>query len=125
MKLSPSIPLLHPPSAQITSPDPEVVIMVGGPGSGKSNFALTHLSKYAYVNMDQLKSAPKCVQQVKLALSRKECVVVDNTNPDKKSRARFVAEAKAAGAKVRCFKMLTSKEHMRHNNRVSNALKKK
>jgi len=95
-----------------------MIVMVGGPGSGKSCFAQKNLSSYAYVNMDQLKSAPKCVQQVKLALSRKESVVVDNTNPDKKSRARFVAEAKKFGVRCRCFKMLTSKEHCRHNNRV-------
>lgn len=71
--------------------------------------------------MDELKSAGKCLQMLKSALAAKRSVVVDNTNPDKKSRARFVAEAKAAGVKCRCFKMLASKEHVRHNNRVIKA----
>jgi bifunctional polynucleotide phosphatase/kinase len=92
--------------------------MVGAPGSGKSHFARLHLPSYSYVNMDELKSAGKCLQMLKSALAAKRSVVIDNTNPDKKSRARFVAEAKAAGVKCRCFQMLASKEHARHNNRV-------
>ncbi|XP_059474148.1 uncharacterized protein F21D5.5 [Neocloeon triangulifer] len=117
LRLKSDVPLCEPASAQVTSSEQELVILVGGPGSGKSSFARRHLTRYTYVNMDQLKSAQRCVQEVRKALEQKSSVVVDNTNPDKKSRARFMAIAKQVGVKCRCFKMLTSKEHSRHNNR--------
>ncbi|XP_065332330.1 uncharacterized protein F21D5.5 [Cloeon dipterum] len=115
LQLSANDPLVDPPTAKLEVSEPELVVMVGGPGSGKSTFARQHLSSYTYVNMDQLKSVQKCIQEVKKTLDRRASVVVDNTNPDKKARARFLAIAKQTGVKSRCFKMLTSKEHCRHN----------
>lgn len=44
---------------------------------------------YAYVNRDMLGSWQKCVSKCNDYLLQGRCVVVDNTNPDKKSRERF------------------------------------
>ena len=38
----------------------ELVIMVGGPGSGKSTFVTTKMKSYVHVNNDELKTPAKC-----------------------------------------------------------------
>ena len=38
----------------------ELVIMVGGPGSGKSTFVTTKMKSYVRVNNDELKTPAKC-----------------------------------------------------------------
>ena len=38
----------------------ELIIMVGGPGSGKSTFVTTKMKSYVRVNNDELKTAAKC-----------------------------------------------------------------
>ena len=45
-------------------------------------------------------------------------MVVDNTNPDAASRARYTAAAREGGAGARCFVMAVGGEQARHNNRV-------
>ena len=38
----------------------ELIIMVGGPGSGKSTFVTTKMKSYVRVNNDELKTPAKC-----------------------------------------------------------------
>ena len=92
--------------------------MVGCPGSGKSHFAKTHLRNYHYINRDTLGNWQKCVTQTDEALSQGKSVVVDNTNPDKVSRQRYINIAKKHNLPVRCFVMTLDKEHIKHNNMV-------
>lgn len=92
--------------------------MVGCPGSGKSHFANNHLKlkKYNVINRDKLGSWQKCVSAMEKSLSAKECVVIDNTNPDKESRKRYIDAAKKFKCIIRCFVMNTSVKHAKHNN---------
>jgi len=53
----------------------------------------------------------RCEAEVKL----KKCVVVDNTNPDRESRARYVQVANKYNIPIRCFLMSTSYKQARHN----------
>lgn len=94
--------------------------MVGCPGSGKSFVARQRLvaAGYKYVNMDELKSSQRCVEAVRSGLAAGLSVVVDNTNPDKKSRDRFLQAARTQGVACRCLVMATTSAHARHNNRV-------
>ncbi|XP_049762750.1 bifunctional polynucleotide phosphatase/kinase isoform X3 [Schistocerca cancellata] len=112
-------PLCEPAGTKLYTDELEAVILVGGPGSGKSFFAKTHLvpKGYVHVNRDTLGSWQKCVSSMEDALKKGKSVVIDNTNPDKESRKRYIEAAKKYGVKCRCFILATSAENSRHNNK--------
>lgn len=100
-----------------------MIIMVGCPGSGKSYFAsnkLGHRDRTKIISRDALGSYQKCLNEAQVYLKRSEiCVVIDNTNPTVESRKRFIDLAKSMNVPVRVLLMNTSKEHAKHNNKVS------
>lgn len=57
----------------------------------------------------------KCVDRVNDCLKGRRKVVVDNTNGDRDSRARYVNAAKKNKVPCRCFVMTTSFKHAEHN----------
>ena len=111
--------LPHPTHEVTTSSAPEVVIFVGYPASGKTTFFREHLEPkgYCHVNRDTLGSWQKCVAKCTELLKTGKRVAVDNTNPDRESRMRYIEVAKKFGVPARCFRFLTSLEHCKHNNR--------
>ncbi|XP_001625139.3 bifunctional polynucleotide phosphatase/kinase isoform X2 [Nematostella vectensis] len=113
-------PLFTPTSSNLTSNTPELIVMVGSPGSGKTTFAKEYLvpKGYTRINRDTLGTWQKCVSACRAALSQGKHVVVDNTNPDQESRKRYIECAKHAKVPVRCFVMDISLEHAKHNNAV-------
>ncbi|GLV43754.1 Polynucleotide kinase 3'-phosphatase [Carabus blaptoides fortunei] len=110
--------LLIPESSSITSDKQEVIVFVGSPGSGKSHVCKTLLvpEGYVHVNRDQLGSWQKCVTAMETAMVNKQSVAIDNTNPDKESRKRYIDVASKHGVPCRCFVMTTSIQHAKHNN---------
>ena len=78
-----------------------LVIMIGIPGSGKSTFYRERLADhYVRVNLDTLKTRyqenlliTKCIQQGK-------SFAVDNTNPTKADRQRYIPLAQKAGYRI-------------------------
>uniref|UniRef100_A0A8C5G2E8 PNK FHA domain-containing protein n=1 Tax=Gouania willdenowi TaxID=441366 RepID=A0A8C5G2E8_GOUWI len=118
-KLDSAARLYDPPSASLTSTKTEVIVAVGFPASGKSTFFHDHVipKGYVYVNRDSLGSWQKCVAACERALKEGRSVAVDNTNPDKESRKRYVDVAKAAAVSCRCFHFTATLEQAKHNNR--------
>lgn len=103
--------------SNITSSSQEIILMVGCPGSGKSHFVRNYLKHYGYVNRDTLGSWQKCITIMEKHMNEKNSVVIDNTNPDCVSRQRYIEVAKKCNIPVRCFVMLTSIDHAKHNNK--------
>ncbi|CAO2632746.1 Bifunctional polynucleotide phosphatase/kinase [Lemmus lemmus] len=111
-------PLYIPESSFLLSPNPEVVVTVGFPGAGKSTFVREHLlpAGYIHVNRDTLGSWQRCVSSCQAALRQGKQVVIDNTNPDVPSRARYIQCARDAGVPCRCLNFCATLEQARHNN---------
>ena len=83
---------------------PEVTILVGLPGSGKTSFVRARLAGHAHVSKDLMRSSrDRNTRQLALvaeALAAGRSVVVDNTNLRVADRAPLIAAARVDGAKV-------------------------
>ena len=79
----------------------EVVILMGMQGSGKptffkQRFVDTHLR----INLDMLMTRRREQRLVEACLAAGQSFVVDNTNPTRYDRSRYIGPAKAAGFQV-------------------------
>jgi predicted kinase len=87
-----------------TPSSPEVAILVGLPGSGKTSFVRARLAGHAHVSKDLMRSTrdrnSRQLALVAQALAAGQSVVVDNTNLRSADRAPLIAAARAAGAKA-------------------------
>lgn len=117
--INPNTHLLTPPDAKLVSGSQEIILLAGYPASGKSFFAKKYLEPKGYVviNRDTLGTQQKCLSTCKDALKKGQCVVVDNTNPDAESRAKYISLALEQKIPCRCFVFNTTFEHVKHNER--------
>jgi predicted kinase len=90
-----------PPGAAVR---PELAILVGLPGSGKTSFARARLGNHVHVSKDLMPAAARRdARQLALvheALAAGRSVVVDNINPRVADRAPLIAAARERGARV-------------------------
>lgn len=93
----------------------ELVIMLGYPGSGKSSYVRNNMSGYIVVNMDTLKSKKKCLSVCEFGMKNGQSVVIDNTNPDKKTRKEYIDLALKYKFSVRCIHIITNEGLSKHN----------
>jgi len=97
--------------------------MVGCPGSGKSYFATNQLichDRMKIINRDIQGSRRMCINKtLKYLSSGRLSVVIDDRHPDVASREPFIEIAKILRVRCRVFLMKVSKEHAKHNNKVS------
>ena len=78
-----------------------MVLMIGIQGSGKSTFYQNFLAdSYVRVNLDTLKTRHQESLLISDCLERSKSFVIDNTNPTKADRQRYIPLAKQAGYKV-------------------------
>ncbi|MBQ7321976.1 MAG: AAA family ATPase [Clostridia bacterium] len=78
-----------------------VVIMMGVQGSGKSTFFADYLAEeFVRVNLDTLKTRHRERTLIGECLAAGKNYGVDNTNPTRADRARYIPEARAAGYRV-------------------------
>ena len=102
---------------------PELAILVGLPGSGKSTFFRERLAAtHEHVSKDLMpnvrRKGERQLQLVDRALAEGRSVAVDNTNPARADRAPLIAAARARGARVVAYLMLTSAREALERNRT-------
>lgn len=96
---------------------PEMIILVGMAGCGKSTMADKYAKLgYNIVNQDTLKTSKRCIAMAAKLVNEKKYLVIDNTNPAKKTRQIYIQIAKQGGYSVKCIYLNTSKEICKHNN---------
>jgi predicted kinase len=91
---------------------PELAILVGLPGSGKTTFFLQRLAAtHDHVSKDRMRSVRRRGERqmalVEQALAAGRSVAVDNTNPARADRAPLIAAGQARGARVVAYLLLT------------------
>lgn len=99
------------------------IIFCGMSASGKSTFYREHLAplKYVHISRDVLQSMGKCESLARQTLSSssssapRNCVI-DNTNVDKASRAKWIDLVKASGGLPLVFYFALPLKHIFHNN---------
>lgn len=75
-------------------------IMMGIQGSGKSEFCRRFLADVERVNLDTLKTRNNEKRMIEDCHARDADYVVDNSNPTRADRARYIPAAKEAGYRV-------------------------
>jgi len=95
---------------------PEMVIMVGSQGSGKSSFVKKYFPDYEIISMDKIKNKSKCLKLTQKYIQENKSFVIDNTNPDSLSRKQYIDIAKKDKYYIRCFEMKTERKLAEHMN---------
>ena len=77
-----------------------IFIMMGIQGSGKSTFCRKSLADVERVNLDTLKTRNAERQAIEACQARGCDYVIDNTNPTRADRQRYIPSAKSLGYRV-------------------------
>lgn len=70
-----------------------MAIMIGIQASGKTSFCKSHLQEYTRINLDELHTRNKEWNAITEAIQNGENIVVDNTNPTKEDRQKYISLA--------------------------------
>jgi len=103
---------------------PEIIIMTGYQGSGKSSYSkyIKKINNYKIINRDTLGTIAKCEKKTIKYLKKHKSVIIDNTNPSSKSRANFIKIAKSLNIYIRSIWISTSFEMSFHLNKMRTEL---
>jgi len=104
----------------ILSDNPEIIIMVGYPASGKSTIAkeICKNDKYIHIEGDIYKTSPKMIKASLPYILESKSIVFDATNSSIKKRLTYINLAKKNNMDVRCVYMSTSLDISLKNNRL-------
>jgi predicted kinase len=79
----------------------QAIILIGVQACGKSTFFKRHfVDTHLRLNLDMLKTRHRETLLLEALIGAKQPFVVDNTNPSKEERARYIEPARAAGFEV-------------------------
>jgi predicted kinase len=95
----------------------EAVIFVGIQASGKTSFYRRHFAdSHIHVSLDVQRTRLREEQQLATCLKEGKSFVIDNTNPLRADRARYVSRAREAGFHVVAYFFCTTfKDAIRRN----------
>lgn len=96
----------------------KAIIFVGIQASGKSTFYKERLKPlgYAHISMDQLHYRRREQRMLDLCIAAGTPLVIDNTNPTREDRLRYMPKLKAAGYRIECFFFQSRvKDYIRRN----------
>lgn len=97
-----------------------MVLMHGFPASGKTSFVKRYLLPrgFVWVNQDSVHTYSRCVRATRDGLASGKSVVIDNTNPDRNARAKYIeiGQAHDPNLKIICLVMKTTREVAQHLN---------
>jgi predicted kinase len=98
---------------------PQLVFLIGVQASGKSTFYLhTFFNTHIRINLDMLKTRHREKLIFQACLAAKQSVVIDNTNPTRQDRGRYIEPAKSQAFSVHGYYMVTSLEVCLERNRT-------
>ena len=117
----PTLPQKYIGTFEFNGKQKDMLIMIGFPASGKSSVSKRIKRKnidcnYSIINRDTEKTIEKCEKKCEEEIKNGKSVIIDNTNPSKESRKRFITIAKKYNYKIRAVYMQTTKELSMHNN---------
>ena len=82
----------------------EAIILMGIQGAGKSSFYKDRFADtHVRINLDMLKTRHREKCLLDTCIATKQRFVVDNCNPARDDRRRYIEPARAAGFKVVCY----------------------
>ena len=94
-----------------------LVVMMGVQGSGKSTFYARYLAEdYVRVNLDTLKTRNRERLLIEECMAFGQSFAVDNTNPTRVDRERYIPAARECGYRVIGYVMRTGVENCLHRN---------
>jgi len=98
--------------------DPEIIIMVGLPASGKSYISKQISEEYGHtiLSLDILKTKSKFQKSLSNAIQERKNIIIDNTNVDIKNRKTFIDLGLINNYTVKCIWICTSLKECQHNN---------
>jgi predicted kinase len=98
---------------------PQLVILMGAQASGKSSFYLhSFFATHIRINLDMLKTRHREKLIFDACLTAQQSVVIDNTNPTRQNRERYIEPAKSHAFSVSGYYMMTSLEDCLERNRT-------
>lgn len=73
----------------ITS-DRNIIILVGPPACGKTKFYQNNFNKYEHISLDNFNNLNACLKLTEYSMLYKKNIVIDNRNPDFKTRKNYL-----------------------------------
>lgn len=83
-----------------TENNKNAVVLIGLQGSGKSTFYNAYFENYIHISLDELHTRNRETNFISECLKEGKSFVIDNTNPTKADRQRYIPVAKENGYKV-------------------------
>ena len=97
----------------------QLIIFTGVQASGKSTFYMLNLyHSHLRINLDMLKTRHRENMIFEAGLASKTKMVIDNTNPDREARARYIQRAVDAGYEVIAYYFETDLDSTLARNRL-------